>query len=199
MSAVEYCALETYILHAYNISTDVQNGVDSHYVRTALTRKVGSHKSVAQHTCATQARHQWQHICSDVCSQGVCTAVRKHMHRHFSPTRAPSACTGVAVVPIIGPQPKGKAHITNCCASGRCVAAVVSVSAARKLVLRRRWRDRTLEEGTRIEEGVTERELLTIRGAIVHSETSENTRGHSRTDVALPAVVHVQVLLGHRS
>ena len=134
VSAVEYCALETYILHAYNISTDVQNGVDSHYVRTALTRKVGSHKSVAQHTCATQARHQWQHICSDVCSQGVCTAVRKHMHRHFSPTRAP-ACTGVLKVTIPGPQSKGR-HSTKMYAPGRRSAA--DVSDAVELVIRRR-------------------------------------------------------------
>jgi hypothetical protein len=189
VSAVEYCALETYILHAYNISTDVQNGVDSHYVRTALTRKVGSHKSVAQHTCATQARHQWQHICSDVCSQGVCTAVRKHMHRHFSPTRAP-ACTGVAEGNHSRPPVKGQAQHQNVCAGStkrsRCLGCG-RVGHPTPAV-------RPDPRG-----GRHRAELLTIRGAIVHSETSENTRGHSRTDVALPAVVHVQVLLGHRS
>ena len=181
------------VWHYHNISTDVQNGVDSHYVRTALTRKVGSHKSVAQHTCATQARHQWQHICSDVCSQGVCTAVRKHMHRHFSPTRAP-ACTGVAEGNHSRPPVKGQAQHQNVCAGStkrsRCLGCG-RVGHPTPAV-------RPDPRG-----GRHRAELLTIRGAIVHSETSENTRRHSRTDVALPAVVHVRELLGqgaeHRS
>jgi hypothetical protein len=52
------------------------------------------------------------------------------------------------------PPSQGASTFTNCCTSRQCAAPVVS--AALRLVLRHRWRDRTLEEG------VTELELLTI-------------------------------------
>ena len=116
----------------------------------------------------------------------VYTAVRKHMHRHFSPTRAP-ACTGVAEGNHSRPPVKGQAQHQNVCAGStkrsRCLGCG-RVGHPTPAV-------RPDPRG-----GRHRAELLTIRGAIVHSETSENTRGHSRTDVALPAVVHVQVLLG---